>query len=263
MKIFSDKITFVKNIRGCVGIDTIIGCVGGKQHNNKGCYGSCYAVRGLKRCGVDFNKPVPRYFKSFFHKINIIRKINKDELNFFRVGINGDPSIDWNHTINILKNIVRYNEFSLFPKVNKKIVIVTKHWDILTNEQLEILSKMDVCFNTSVSALDKKHLLLDRLEQYKRIKKYCKSVLRIVSCDFNLKNEVGKKLGEIQEWLFKNENVLDTVLRVLQNNKYALDGIINIEKRKFLNKDCYASVYNKNTYFGNCEKCPEMCGINL
>ena len=67
----------------------------------------------------------------------------------------------------------------------------------------------------------------------------------------------------IQEKLFNTDNVLDTVLRVSPENEYVLKGIINIKKVKFMDKLCYASVHNKRTYLGKCDKCPEMCGLNL
>ena len=71
--------------------------------------------------------------------------------------------------------------------LKKQIVIITKHWNNLTSKQMKELSKFNICFNTSVSALDNKRQLTNSLKQYNKLKKYCKSILRIVSCDFNLK----------------------------------------------------------------------------
>jgi len=122
---------------------------------------------------------------------------------------------------------------------------------------------INVCINTSVSALDKPHLLSNAIAQYKRVKPYCKSILRIVSCDFNESNKEGKRLAEIQRRLFKNEDCIDTVLRVNKRNKLATDGIINIKPANFLGKKCFISKYNPKTYFGKCANCHEMCGANI
>ena len=143
---------------------------------------------------------------------------------FIRIGVTGDPSENWNHTINVINLISGI----------KPIVIITKHWTNLTESKLKELKKYDLCINTSISALDTKEQIKHRLKQYNILKKYCKSVLRIVSCDFNTTNLKGMVLNEIQNELFKNENVLDNVLRVKLNNELVKLGIINIKKNNFL-----------------------------
>ena len=105
--------------------------------------------------------------------------------------------------------------------------------------------------------------MINRLEQYERLKPYCKSVLRIVSFDFNKENEEGLEFSKIQERLFKNQNVLDTVFRSSKSNDLVKNGIINVKKSKFLGKNALISKYNKKTYFGNCKNCLEMCGVNI
>lgn len=254
MREYSSKISLTKNSRGIYSIDTSIGCGSGLKNEQGGCYGDCYAAKSAKLYGYDFSKTVLRYFENEYHRRFIVNQINKIPLDFVRIGTSGDPSEDWNHTIDIIKKI---------DKCNKQIVIITKHWTNLTENQLIYLSKINVCFNTSVSALDNPTILKNSLEQYNILKKYCKSILRIVSCDFNLENEIGKKLSDIQHSLFKNEDVIDTVFRVGRNNKYVKEGIINVKKSRFLGKNCIISKFNKKTYFGKCSSCKEMCGINL
>jgi len=256
--------TLIKNKRGVYCLDTTIGCNSGTIKNEKGCYDDCYAARFSKRRGWDFGKTIARNFESREHKKNTIKKINDIEMPFVRIGCTGDPSENWQHTVNICEQIsVCNNQLSVFGVLPKTIVIITKHFKNLTDDQLKTISELDICVNTSVSALDNERLLINRLTQYNRLKKYCKSVLRIVSCDFNLNNRAGQKLEALQQKLFSNENVLDTVLRVSKENKYVLAGIINIKETKFLGKKCYASVYNKKTYLGYCSKCKEMCGVNF
>lgn len=254
MREYSNKITLTQNDRGIYGIDPSIGCASGMSENKRGCYNDCYAAKSAKLYGYDFSKNVLRYFESKSHRISIIKKINKVKLDFIRMGVSGDPSENWDHTISILK---------LIDKCNKQIVIITKHWTNLKPEHLEYLNTINVCINTSVSALDKKSVLENALDQYNVLKKYCKSVLRIVSCDFNLENETGKYLSDIQHGLFKNEDTLDTVLRVNKSNPLVKDGIIKIKQSLFLGKKTHISKFNKKTYFGKCSSCLEMCGLNI
>jgi hypothetical protein len=231
-----------------------LGCASGMANNDKGCYNDCYAQRYSKKYGYDFSKTVLRYFKNENHVKSIISKINKIELDFIRIGTSGDPSENWEHTLSIIDKI---------KDCNKQIVIITKHWTNLTEEQLSKLMSYNVCINTSISALDESNLLNNALFQHEKLNLFCKAILRIVSCDFNLENETGKKLSIVQENIFKNYKVLDTVFRVSKNNKLVTDGIINIKETKFLGKKCNVSKYNKKAYFGKCSSCLEMCGINM
>jgi hypothetical protein len=224
------------------------------MQNEGGCYGDCYAAKSAKLYGYDFSKTVLRHFENEGHKQQVIDQIDKVKLDFVRIGCSGDPSESWNHAVEILKVI---------SKSNKEIVIITKHWTSLTDEQLQLLSRMNVCINTSVSALDDPWLLNRSLKEYNRIKPYCKSILRIVSCEFNLENEIGKQLHSIQEMLFKNESTLDTVFRPSKSNKFVTDGIVLAKVGLFNGHKALISKYSRKTYTGNCSNCHEMCGINI
>jgi len=254
MREYTNTITLTKNSRGIYSLDTSLGCASGMANNSKGCYNDCYAQRYSKKYGYDFSKTVLRYFKNENHVKSIISKINKVELDFIRIGTSGDPSENWEHTLSIIDKI---------KDCNKQIVIITKHWTNLTEEQLSKLMSYNVCINTSISALDESNLLNNALFQHEKLNLFCKAILRIVSCDFNLENETGKRLSIVQENIFKNYKVLDTVFRVSKNNKLVTDGIINIKETKFLGKKCNVSKYNKKAYFGKCSSCLEMCGINM
>ncbi len=219
-----------------------------------GCFNDCYAAKSAKLYGYDFSKTVFRHFESEKHRRLIVGQINKIKLDFVRIGTSGDPSENWEHTINILKAI---------ESCNKQIVIITRHWTNLTADQLGYLSTVNVCVNTSVSALDKPELRANCLAQYQRLKPYCKSVLRVVSCDFNLENEVGHRMAKIQADLFKNDGTIDTILRVNKRNDLVKNGVINVAETTFLGKKALVSKFNKSTYFGKCSTCHEMCGLNV
>lgn len=254
MRQYSNKITLNKNSRGVYCLDTTIGCASGMQNHKGGCYGDCYAAKAAKIHGYDFSKTVLKHFQDRFHERRIVNQICRIKLDFVRIGASGDPSENWEHTINVIKVIQR---------ANKEIVIITRHWTVLTDEQLRYLSTINVCFNTSVSALDKPELIKHSVEQYNRIKPYCRSFLRIISCDFNLQNETGFRLAEVQRQLFRNDDTIDTVLRVQKNNPYVTSGIVKIKEAVFLGKKSYVSKMNPKTYFGKCSTCKEMCGVSV
>lgn len=250
---YSGVISLAKNARGIYTLDPTIGCRAGMESQPGGCFGDCYAAKSAKLYGYDFSKTVLRDFMNEYHRREIVRKIDRIPLDFVRMGTSGDPSEDWPHTVSILKKI---------DKCNKQIVIICKHWTTLTPEHLDYFATINVCVNTSVSALDKPEVLARALREYEKLKPFCKSVLRVVSCDFNLENERGRELAMIQHDLFKNEATLDTVLRVGKRNPLVTSGVINVKQSKFLGKNALISKLNKKTYFGKCSTCLEMCGLN-
>jgi len=254
MRDYSPKISLTQNSRGIYSLDTSIGCNSGMTNEKGGCYGDCYAAKSAKLYGYDFSKTVLRDFVNEKHRRKIVDGINRVKLDFIRIGTSGDPSENWQHTIKIIKGI---------ENCNKQIVIITKHWTNLNQSQLDYLATVNVCINTSVSALDKPHLVKNSLAQYEILKRYCKSVLRVVSADFNLENETGHKLAKVQSELFKNENTLDTVLRLNKRNALVTDGVVKVSETTFLGKKALVSKFKPSTYFGKCSTCHEMCGLNI
>lgn len=266
MKSFKDKITLIKNSRGCYILDTIKGCSITSKDKPLGCYDNCYAKLIASRYRFDFSEITRRklgndnnQLRLFDHDDstqsgNLIEEIRSIDMPFIRIGEMGDPSEDWNHTIEICKKIYI---------AKKPIVIITKHWKKLTESNLTDIKKLAICINTSISALDSDQEIKYRLEQFNRLKNYCKSVLRIVSCDFNNNNNEGFERNRIQENLLSNNQIIDTVFRPLKTNKLIINGIINIEKVNFLHSKVLASMHNKSAYMGMCDNCPDMCGINL
>lgn len=264
MRTYKDIISLSKNGRGIWDLDTIKGCESGLKENEKGCYNDCYSYKIARSYGIDFSVSVLRHFKNAAHKKQIIRQIEKIDMPFIRIGCSGDPSENWQHTINIINSIRTNDQFSLFDTSSKKqIVIITRHWKKLTPNQLEEIKKFNICINTSVSALDNPQMIENSLSEYERIKPFCKSVLRVVTCDFNTENKKGKEMFKIQKKLLDNENVIDTVFRPSKKNRFVSDGIINIQEMAFMKKKSTVSKFNKKTFLGKCENCLEMCGLNI
>jgi hypothetical protein len=252
MNCYSEHISLNKNFRGVYELDTSKGCSYGMALNKAGCYGECYANRAAKRYGINFSKTIYRNFKDIKHINDIRNQIYNIDTKFIRVGVTGDPSSNWEHTLKIINLIGGI----------KPIILITKHWKLFTNTQLNKLAKYNLCINTSISALDNTLLIKHRLNEYNRLKSYCKSVLRVVSCDFNTNNLTGMVYNNIQEMLFSNSFVIDNVLRVNENNPLVKMDIIKTEKHKFLSTTSLFSKKNKNTFTGFCKDCPDQCGLN-
>lgn len=263
MRYYSDIISLTENSRGVWSLDPSMGCGSGVVDNKLGCYNDCYAAKLARFYGYDFKKTVYRNFKDQDHLFTTVRQIERIDLPFLRMGTMGDPSEDWEHTFKIIRQIRTDHQLKLFNWPRKEIVIITKHWNNIPEKFLHLLGFYNITINTSTSALDDGHLMNNSLEQYHKLKDYCKSILRIVSADFNQENPIGRKLAKIQTQLFQNKDTLDTVLRVNKNNRLLKDGIINVHKSKFLGKVQLLSKYNKKTYIGNCKNCLEMCGVTM
>lgn len=262
MKTYLSKINLSKNERGIYDLDTVKGCKSGLSYTDGGCYGDCYAYKTANRYGIDFSKSINRTFENETHKKSVISKIEKIDMPFIRIGCSGDPSEDWDHTLNIINQIRNSSQLNLFGyKSSKQIVIITRHWNELTDLQLKFLSKFNIVINTSVSALDDDYLIKKSLYQYNRLKPFCKSVLRVVTADFNEDNNIGKQKAEIQRKLLKNNDVIDTVFRPSKNNYFVKNDIIRVKRMKFMNSLQLLSKYNKKTFVGKCSSCKEMCGI--
>jgi hypothetical protein len=264
MRTYKTTISLSKNGRGIWDLDTIKGCNSGLLENPKGCYNDCYAFKTAKRYGIDFSKSIERYFENEQHRLQIVRQIEKIDMPFIRIGCAGDPSENWEHTINIIKQLKENSQLSLFDISSKKqIVIITRHWNLLTDLQLKELLKYNVCINTSVSALDNDKLIKTALNEYNRLKPYCKSILRVVTANFNLGNKVGLQMSKIQNELLNNKNVIDTVFRPSSKNEFVLNNIIQVKKMAFMKSKTLVSKFNKKAFLGKCENCLEMCGLNV
>jgi hypothetical protein len=264
MKTYKSIISLSKNGRGIWDLDTIKGCESGLLENPKGCYNDCYSLKTAKRYGIDFSKSIERSFLNEAHRLQIIRQIEKIDMDFIRIGCTGDPSENWEHTLNIIKQIRENSQLSLFDISSKKqIVIITRHWKQLTDLQLNEIKKYNICINTSVSALDNKYLIDNSLKEYNRLKPYCKSILRVITCDFNKENNTGLQMSKIQNELLKNENIIDTVFRPSSKNEFVLNGIINVKKMAFMKSKALVSKFNKKAFLGKCENCLEMCGLTI
>lgn len=260
MRTYSNIISLTKNSRGIYSLDPTMGCASGTEHDKRGCFSDCYAERISRIYGYDFTKTVKRDFVNKSHLEYVKRQVAKIPLPFVRMGTMGDPSEDWSHTLNICKKLQSTNQLTIFNEPPKQIVIITKHWNKLTEHQLSELLRLNICINTSTSAVDNR--IEDMLYEYNRIKPYCKSILRVVTFDFNQANTKGYEYNAVQKSLLKHP-VLETVFRASKSNQMVKDGIIKVKKTKFLGKPATLSKRNPKAYVGFCGSCKEMCGVKM
>lgn len=264
MRQYSKKITFSKNSRGVYSIDPSIGCNSGCTETDGGCYNDCYAFNNAKRYGYDFSKTVERYFLDDYHLYSIKRAISRIDMPFIRMGTMGDPSENWDHTFSIIRKIRNDIQLDFFKTGSVPIVVITKHWKNLSDLQVnELIGFGGITINTSVSALDRDMVLENSLLQYDRLKNFCNSVLRIVTCDFNLSHPEGDRLNRLQMSLIERCHgvYIDTVFRPSKGNGLVVNGIINTKKKRFIKGIQIVSKKDKQSYLGPCSNCPDMCGI--
>jgi len=263
MKTFKPIITLSRNSRGCYILDTIKGCSACNSKSG-GCYGDCYALKIADRYRLDFTHPTKREFyrdqKQIMlfdflderHMWKVMNEIRNIDMPFVRIGEMGDPSEDWEHTISVCEAI---------KVARKPIVIITKHWKSIPNSLLDRVKALGLYINTSVSALDDECELEHRCDEYERLKPYCNSILRVVSCEFNMASEEGRYREMVQTMLYNNDCVIDTVFRPSAGNRLVKEKVIHVEKVKFLGTTMLASVRNDDAYIGMCDTCPDMCGL--
>jgi hypothetical protein len=251
-------LTVVENLKGVIDVDTVKGCSFGMKHYpNGGCYGECYAHKNAIRYGMDFSTSVTRRISGREHRGTLNGIMNQSQATWFRIGVSGDPCHDWENTLTVCRAF-RY-EYT-----KKTAVIITKHWQPLTDGQLLEFARIGVVFNTSTSGMDTEDEINHRVKQIKRLKESgIRSICRVVTCDYG-SSEWSRACKEKQEYLMSLLPVIDTPLRACKSNPRVLNRDIFItRKHESIGGGKYVSLNNKNTYLGTCKDCPDQCGIDL
>jgi hypothetical protein len=163
----------------------------------------------------------------------------------------GDPSLDWELTVEVARWIGNI----------RRVVVVTKHWLVLSDKQISTLEASSVVVNTSVSALDSDEEIEHRLQQHRRlVAAKVKAILRIVTVNFG---EAMRQLRVVQNRLRAVGQYIDNPLRIPANDKRVIDGWFNVAKTQDLNSKRNISIDNPHCYVGKCCACPDQCGTGL
>jgi hypothetical protein len=252
-KLYKNWLTADVNEKGVLDVDTVKGCSAGMAARpSSGCYDGCYAANIANFRGFDFSKSVTRLVHNRTQARAIERKVAAAPNGFFRIGVMGDPCHAWEETVSVVEWLC---EFAV-P------VIITKHWRILTDDQIKRLVRCGTSLNTSISALDTPAELKHRKAQFFRFKlSGGNSVARIVSCEFNSENEAGAKMKAVQAELFGLLPTIDNPLRASNSHPLVKSGAIILSKVKDLSSERTISLENKETYVGHCAGCADVCGL--
>jgi hypothetical protein len=248
------SITASVNTKGCMDVDTVKGCTAGMIQEG-GCYGECYANKIASRYGIAFGHSVTRGFvDQWQHRDVLVRQLMSHSLTWYRIGVMGDPSYAWDHTISVIRNL---------RPAEKTAVIVTKHWKTLTDDQISKLLDLDVVFNTSTSALDTDAQCRHRVGQIHRLAAAgIRSVNRVVTCAF-ADTEWGKNRDAQQRYLLSILPVIDTPLRASSSNPHVISGDIIVTRRPdSVGGGTLVSVNDPSVYLGTCTDCPDQCGAD-
>ena len=253
---YSPVITAVVNNKGVIDVDTVKGCqLGMGAYPEGGCYGECYARKNAAMYGINFSLSVSRRFQGREHLNTVTRQLNQYNVNWYRIGTAGDPSHDWDNTLTVC-NALRHT---------KKIpVIITKHWNPISDDHLLRLKKLQAVINTSTSGLDNDTEIEYRTAQIKRISEAgIKSVNRVVTCLYG-KSQWAKEAKEKQDYLLSFPDVILNPLRADHKNNHVKNGdIILIEKSAAVGGGKYISMHDPKIYLGKCDNCPDQCGVGI
>jgi len=254
-KYYGRILTIEQNKKGVITIDSVKGCtMGASKYPTGGCYGECYAYAAAVRYGIDFTTSVSRKFLDREHLATIMHILNNFGVTWYRMGVAGDPSHDWNNTL-VVCNALRY--------AGKVAVITTKHWIKLSNYQIDKLKDLAVVFNTSISGLDSDEEIDHRISQARRIAETgIPSIYRIVTCKFG-SSKWAKQCREKQDYLLSLWPIIDNPFRVSKSNPHVINGDIEIIYRKNSIGGKYVSLNDESTYLGKCETCPDQCGVDF
>jgi hypothetical protein len=250
---YHDAITATVNAKGCMDVDTVKGCSEGMATAG-GCYGECYAAKIAEFRGVDFGRSVTRGFvDQFQHRDILIRQLRQHPLTWYRIGVMGDPSHAWSHTLNVIR-CLRYAE--------KTAVVVTKHWQALTDDQVSQMLDLDIVVHTSTSGLDTEAQTRHRVGQLLRLREAgVRSICRVVTCAFG-DTDWARERRAMQDYLLTLAPVIDTPLRVTPTNEHVLSGdLLTTHRPDALGGGTLLSLHRPDVFIGHCSDCPDQCGV--
>lgn len=251
---YHDSITASVNLKGCMDVDTVKGCSAGMRSQTGGCYGECYANKIAARYGLAFGESVNRGFvDQWQHRDVLCRQLRAHALSWYRIGVMGDPSHDWRHTLSVIRHL---------RPAEKTAVIVTKHWTAMTDDQVSQLLDLDVVVQTSTSALDTPAQTKYRVGQIERLRGCgVTSINRVVTCEFG-DTEWALERARVQRELLSLEPVIDTPLRVSPGNPRVLSGeILTTRRPDAIGGGTLVSLHDPDVFLGNCADCPDQCGV--
>jgi len=254
MRLYNTRLTAGENYKGVMDVDTVKGCAAGMASYDGGCYGECYANKTATRYQINFSKSISRKVTSE-NSVTVFNTVKAHDATWYRIGTAGDPCHDWDNTIEVCE---------FLEQTGKVPVIITKHWEVATDKQLERLAGLGCVFNTSTSGMDTDEEIKHRVEQIERIKTFgMVSVCRVVTCEYGT-TDWALDCTEKEDYLLSIKPVIDNPFRVGKNNKRVKSGEILITRcdDSIGGGAKYVSLHDKSVFLGKCRDCPDQCGVN-
>lgn len=247
-------LTAVENTKGVLDVDTVKGCtLGMASQPNGGCYEECYAAKTAARYGIDFTVSVSRLPAEWAWR-EVFRTVRDYYASWYRIGTAGDPCHDWANTLNVCE---------MLQGTGKVPVIITKHWIVLSDDDIRRLKALRAVVNTSTSGLDTTAQTKHRVRQIMRLKEFgVQSVNRVVTCKYGTSSAWAREAQARQDYLLTIRPIIDNPLRASKSNPRVINGDILVST----NNDAVGggnliSMHDADVYVGTCEACPDQCGV--
>jgi hypothetical protein len=252
---YKPVLTASENLKGVLDVDTVKGCYSGMAaYPVTGCYGACYAATTAKMYGRDFTVAVSRRPAPWSWR-EVWRQVRDFHANWYRIGTAGDPCHDWENTVEVCE---------LMQSTGKHPVIITKHWQTLSDKQLARLAAVGAVINTSVSALDTEQELRHRLRQIERLAAAgIKSVARVVTCNFGATDWAIERAA-VQARLLELSPMIDNPLRIPASDQRVIDGHLIVDRiAEAVGGGKSVSLHKPDVYLSTCVGCPDQCGAHM
>jgi hypothetical protein len=249
---YKGVLTVSVNQKGVLDVDTVKGCtIGMRVRPEGGCYGECYAAKTAERYGIDFSVSVSRKLMPW-DRGAVFRAVRDFGANWYRIGTAGDPSHDWENTLQVCEAL---------KETGKVPVIITKHWIALSDSDIQRLITVRAVVNTSTSGLDTNAEIKHRVRQIERLRDSgVRSVNRVITCSYG-SSEWAREANRKQEYLLSITPMIDNPLRATKSNPRVVSGDILVERQEdAVGGGKIISLHSANVYLGTCAKCPDQCG---
>lgn len=247
-------LTVVENEKGVLDVDTVKGCTSGmRAYPEGGCYGECYAQKTARAYGRNFAVSVSRKIISRSHWRDVFCAVRDHYNTWYRIGVAGDPCHDWENTLAVCEAL---------RETKKLPVIITKHWIILSDDQILRLKDLSAVINTSTSGIDTDAEIKHRVRQIERVRSFgVRSVNRVITCDYG-DSEWARQAKQKQDYLLSIKPIVDNPLRASNSNPRVISGDIKLARYEHsIGGGKLVSLHDQSVYLGHCRQCPDQCGI--
>ncbi len=244
-------------------LDTVRGCPAYKNQEYPRCRWDCYSEEAVRRYKKIFGKPVKMILKE-----ELLRKdLKKCKERWIRIGVDGAPSWDWELTTRCAE---------IVAEKGKTPVIITRMWKRPTERQIERMIRRETILNITVSAVDEKEELRERVklaEEYQE--KGGKVALRVVTFAFKEKDERWEKQGELMRGKIQTLEQPARILRKTEKTRRKNSMWEEVERERYKPYQSYMTgkknarwrtagkLYEGKACISACPECEIKCMVRV